>query len=224
MKKFLLLAALACGLVACGPQQKLVYDYDAIQPVSKTMPYSVTVQINDTRDNADMFSKFPLDADHEVVYEDTRRCVNAENEYADTIGTKFNQLLSDHLRMARAFKDVSINPEDGEYTLKGNLRTLFGYQDYSYGSAVAASFGLFGALANSDNKTPGVITIEIVDLKFMKGGEVVKDLGSFKKVYKDEYAIDAYCWFIYAHVNEAVKKFNGELVDYIREQLEGETF
>lgn len=214
-------AVILAGLffTGCGPQQKIIYDYNLIQTVPKTLPYSVSIKITDDRANGDSLSTLPFHLDHEDVFDDTRRCLNSEEEYGDTVIARFNSVIADHFRLANLFEDVTLDGSD--YTLQGKLRTFFGYQDYSYGSAIGASFGLIGALASSGNTTPGEIIIEVRDLKLVsESGEVVKDFGDFKRAYKDEYSIDAYCWVIYGHVNAALRKYNNELLEFIRTGLE----
>lgn len=219
--KVIVAAVFSClFFTGCGPHQKIIYDYNGIQAVSKMLPYSVSIEIADDRANGDSVSTLPLRLSHEDVFDDTRRCLNSEAEYADTVIARFNSVIADHFRSANLFENVTLSGSD--YSLKGKLQTFFGYQDYSYGSAVGASFGLIGALASSGNTTPGVITIEVKNLRLVDNeGEVVQDFGDFKRVYKDEYSIDAYCWYIYGHVNAAFRKFNDELVEFIRSKLDG---
>ncbi|MCQ2062814.1 MAG: hypothetical protein MJY99_05700 [Fibrobacter sp.] len=216
---FFALVFLCLFFIGCGPNQKIIYYYEDIQPVAATLPYSVNVKIVDDRANGDSLSTIPFRLSHEDVFDDTRRCLNSEEEYEDTVIVRFNSLLVDHFKMSRLFRDATLDGSD--YTLQGKLRTFLGYQDFSYGSAIGASFGLIGALATSDNRTSGKITIEVKELKLLdKSGAVVKDFGNFERVYNDEYFVDAYCWYIYRHVNDALKQFNSELVEYIRSNLE----
>lgn len=215
---FFALFCLCLFFTGCGPQQKILYSYDSIQPVAAPLPYSVSIKITDDRANGDSLTTRPLRLSHEDVFDDTRRCLNSEEEYQDTVVVKFNSIVADHFRLANLFKNVTLDGSD--YILQGKLRTFFGYQDYSYGSAVGASFGLIGALATSGNTTPGEITIEVKDLRLIsKNGDVVKVFGDFGRVYKDEYSIDAYCWYIYEHVNTAFKMYNDELVEFIRSKF-----
>ncbi|MCQ2124032.1 MAG: hypothetical protein MJZ25_07590 [Fibrobacter sp.] len=211
----MVLVVLGFVLTGCGPTRRIIYDDSEILPMDQTLPYSINIDIMDDRSNGDSLSTLPLRLDREDVFDDTRRCLNAENEYADIVIEKINSSLVSHFKRARLFEDVGLD-DDYEFSLKGKLSTFFGYQDFSWGTAIAANFGLIGALFSSGNTTPGVITIEIKNLRIVdKERKVVKKYGDFKRVYSEEYPIDAYCWYIFSHVNDALKKFNEELTEFI---------
>jgi hypothetical protein len=109
--------------------------------------------------------------------------------------------------------------------LTGKINSLYGEQGFSTAAAVGAQFGLLGALATAGAKTKGKILIDISDIKlFKKDGTLVKDLGSFYKEYNEDFSADAYCWCMYANINEKLKDFNSHLVEKLRSDLSGVQF
>ena len=81
----MVLVVLGFVLTGCGPTRRIIYDDSEILPMDQTLPYSINIDIMDDRSNGDSLSTLPLRLDREDVFDDTRRCLNAENEYADIV-------------------------------------------------------------------------------------------------------------------------------------------
>jgi hypothetical protein len=100
-----------------------------------------------------------------------------------------------HLKTRTAFKDMVINKKDtADFYITGNLTKLYGKQVFSTVAAVGAQFGLIGAIATAGAKTKGQIIFEISDLKiYNRKNEIVKNIGTFRRIYEGDFFGDAYC-------------------------------
>ncbi len=217
---------LALFLTSCTISQKIVYktnDLAVTEPV-KTIAAKVEVRIlEDNRANIEENSVL-FNNPRQIKSDKKTICINSEKHYAkDTVVTQITRLMVEHFNQARLFEKAYYNKNnESGYYLTGTLNSFYGEQKFSTGAAVGAQFGLIGALATSGIKTPGKITIDISDIKlFKKDGTLVKDFGSFYKEYDDEFKADAACWCIYWNMNEMLKDFNTQLVEKIRNDMDG---
>jgi hypothetical protein len=136
--------------------------------------------------------------------------------------TKITQLLVEHMNKAQLFANVSYNTGFGsDYYLTGNLTNFYGEQEFSTEAVIGSMFGLMGALATANLTTPGVIIIEISDLKLFRRDDdaLIKNFGSFYREYQGDFKVDADCWCIYRNMNQKLKDFNTELIEMIRAEL-----
>jgi len=217
---------LALFMTSCTISQKIVYktnDLAVTEPV-KTIAAKVEVRIlEDNRANIEENSVL-FNNPRQIKSDKKTICINSEKHYAkDTVVTQITRLMVEHFNQARLFEKAYYNKNnESGYYLTGTLNSFYGEQKFSTGAAVGAQFGLIGALATSGIKTPGKITIDISDIKlFKKDGTLVKDFGSFYKEYDDEFKADAACWCIYWNMNEMLKDFNTQLVEKIRNDMDG---
>jgi hypothetical protein len=213
-------------MTSCTISQKIVYktnDLAVTEPV-KTIAAKVEVRIlEDNRANIEENSVL-FNNPRQIKSDKKTICINSEKHYAkDTVVTQITRLMVEHFNQARLFEKAYYNKNnESGYYLTGTLNSFYGEQKFSTGAAVGAQFGLIGALATSGIKTPGKITIDISDIKlFKKDGTLVKDFGSFYKEYDDEFKADAACWCIYWNMNEMLKDFNTQLVEKIRNDMDG---
>jgi len=222
MKKLLLLLPLF--LIGCTVSQKIVYKIDDLSAsqTTKTIPMKVEIRVsNDNRaninENSILFSKT-----NQTKVEGKPYFINAEKYYKkDSVASQITRIMVEHFNKAKLFEMTFYGQSNySDYYITGTLNSFYGEQKYSSAAAVGSQFGLIGALATANAKTPGKITIDISDLKlFKKDGTFIKDLGSFYKEYKDDFAVDAYGWCIYRNVNEKLKDFNTHLIEKIRSDL-----
>jgi hypothetical protein len=209
---------------ACTPSRYIVYSVNNITiPASlETIPINVDIKtLTDNRANIEE-NKILFTSQREASINHKTVCINAEKHYnKEPVVNQITQLLFKHINKARLFTNANINDTiSSDYYLTGTLNSFYGEQDYSVGAAVGAQFGLIGALATANLKTPGKIMIEISDLKlFRKDGTLVMEFGDFSKEYKDNFPADAYCWCIYETINVKLKDFNAQLIEKIRYEL-----
>ena len=221
MKKYLFILPLF--LISCA-SQKVIYKTDDISISSSVKNYPISVGVI-------LFGDLRLQNDSDRVLFDNQRqiklngkqtCINAEKHYKkDSVAMQFTRMLVEHLNRSNIFQKVYFcKNSTKDYYITGNLKSFIGIQDFSSKALVGAQFGLIGALATAGAKTPANITIEITDLKLHKqNGEIVRDFGNFSKTYSEDLHADAYCWCIYANINNKLKEFNSELIEKIRTDL-----
>ncbi len=224
MKRIFLLLPLM--LVGCSLSQKITYRTDDLSAPEtvKTLPAMVEVRIfTDNRlnvpENGILFNnprQFKLD--------DKWTCINSEKHYKkDSVSSQITRIMVDHFNKARLFNMTFYkNSPYSNYYLTGTLNSFYCKQEWSRAAAVGSQFGLVGALATSGIKTPGIITIDISDLKlYKKDGTLVRDFGNFYKEYKEDFSADGYCWCAYWNSNKMLKDFNTQLIEKIRTDLTG---
>jgi len=222
MKKLLLLLPLF--LISCSMSQKIIYKTDDIvaSQTTKTIPMVLDIRLlNDNRANI---------KENNILFTNPRTAkiegktyfINSEKSYKkDSVATQITRIMVEHFNKAKLFESTFYGQNNNsDYYLTGTLNSFYGEQKYSSAAAVGAQFGLIGALATANTKSPGKIIIDISDIKlFKKDGTLIKDLGNFYKEYKDNFSVDAYGWCIFWNVNEKLKDFNTHLIEKIRTDM-----
>jgi hypothetical protein len=222
MKKLLFL--LPVILIGCVPSQKIAYKLKDITPPqnAKTIPISVEVHIFDDNRAHIEENKVLFENPRQINLKGINTCINAEKHYIkDTVVNEFSKLLVAHFNKSNLFDTTyyNIHP-DSEYYITGVLNRYYSQQQFSTAAAVGAQFGLIGALATANTKSPGEIIIDVSDLKlYKKDGTLIKELGEYNQVYKNEFKADAYCWCAYWNANLMLKDFNTKLTETIRAEL-----
>ena len=216
-----LLFLLPLLLISCTVSQKVIYKTDDISAsqISKTIPIKVEIWVlNDNRanikENGILFSN-----SRQTKLEGKLYFINSEKNYLkDSVASQITRIMVEHFNKAKLFEITSFGSSNYyDYYITGTLNSLYGEQQYSSAAAVGSQFGLIGALATVNAKSPGKILIDLSDLKlFKKDGTLVKDFGSFYKEYKDDFYVDAYGWCIFGNVNAKLKDFNTHLIEKIR--------
>jgi len=215
----------ASFFTACNLTQNITYPVNEITPSKavETIPINVNVKtLADHRthieENMVLFT-----SPRETTVGLKRFCINSEKHYnKDAVVDQITQLLVKHINKAQLFANASYNTYFGsDYYLTGTLTNFYGEQEVSTDAVIGSMFGLVGALATADLTTPGIIIIEISDLKLFRKDDdtLIKDFGSFYKEYKSHFKVDAYCWCIYQNMNQKLKDFNAELIEMIRAEL-----
>lgn len=211
-------------LAGCAVNQKIAYRLDTLAPFYSrgTIPVNVEFrELTDIRatnqDNAVFLTK-----SKEYRSDSARLYINSEKHYVkEPVSRQVSRMAAEHLNASGLFRSVTFGDCAGcEYYISGNLYQFTGYQKISVGSMIASQFGLIGALAASGNTTPGVVTIIISDLGlYRKDGTLIKDMGTFKADYCEEFPVDAYGWCIYWNVNAKLASYNSTLVKTIESIL-----
>jgi hypothetical protein len=202
----------------------------------------ITYKTKDIQKNADQkLSEFILDVE---VFSDKRKdstsnqilftnpkqckidgkqtCINSESHYKKSPATvQLTNMFVQHLKARTAFKNVYVNKKDtADFYISGNLTKLYGKQGFSTAAAVGAQFGLIGAVATAGAKTKGQIIFEITDLKiYNRKNEIIKNIGTYRKVYEDDFHADAYCWCIYDNINLKLKEYFTELITEVESSI-----
>ncbi len=222
MKKLLFLLPLL--FVACTAKQNIIYKINDVDVPENaiTIPAKVDIRIlEDNRANIE---------ENNVLFENPRQIrlnkkqkgINSEKHYKkDPVVNQITKIMVEHFNVARLFESSFYDEsENSDYYLTGTLNSFYAEQDFSTGAAIGSSFGLIGALATAGVKTPGIIIIDISDLKlYKKDGTLIKDFGSFYKEYNNDFAADGYCWCAYWNANEMLKDFNANLIEKIRHDM-----
>ena len=149
-------------------------------------------------------------------------CINSEKYYRkEPVSQQITSLLVDHLKQRNSFKAVVKNQKDtADYYITGSLTKFYGKQAFSNAALVGSQFGLIGAVATAGKKTKGKIMFEITDLKiYNKKNQLIKDLGTFKKEYEEDFPVDGYCWCMYSNVNTKLKNYFSEFISTLETEI-----
>jgi hypothetical protein len=209
----------------CGPTMKVTYKVNDVKPVSDEKLSTLVLDIEEFSDkrkenpaNLILFSNSHI---NKIAGEQV--CINAEKNYdkKETISSQLTQSLVDHINKKNVFRKVIKNKKDSsDYYITGNLTRFFGQQEFSNAALAGSQFGLIGAAATAGAKTSGKIILEISDLKiYQKNGQLVKNVGNFKKEFEDKFPADAYCWCIYHNVNNKLKEYASALIVLIETEI-----
>jgi hypothetical protein len=224
MKNILLLISII--LASCAVNQKIIYEFDDIKVPPNNVPLPITVEFRTLKDNRPTLAenKVLFTSPHRTRIDGKMACINSERHYnKDSVVAQLSKILVYHFNKAALFNRTFYqHSKFSTHYLTGTLNSFYGDQEYSNAAAVGASFGIIGAIATANIKTPGKIIIEISDLKLFKNdGTLVKDFGSFYKEYNEDMHVDANCWCIFANMNEKLKDFNIHLIEKIRSDMAG---
>lgn len=228
MKKiFFLLCFL---LIGCSSHKIFYFTKDInVSSTTKPIPISVNMLIlNDKRsENEENFLQLESKS-NEISKNDKNMCINAEKYYSKgKVALQITGMMVEHFNKIRLFDRTSFNNQNNcDYYLSGNLWSFFGEQEQSLTGAIStALFGAIGGAVTAGIKTPTYIKIEITELKLFKSnGELVKDFGNFSKEYKEEFPENGSCERIFDNMNARLKKFNAQLAQKIRTDLENISF
>jgi hypothetical protein len=145
-------------------------------------------------------------------------CVNSEKKYKPDVGREIAATIAAHFKQRGAYKDaLNDSKAVADYSLTGTIRQFYGQQDCSIAAAVGSAFGVVGTLATMGVTTPGIIRIEITQLRLIdKTGTEVKVFADINKSYSEELRADAHCLMTHVNVLEKLK----EIVDGLSDQIE----
>jgi hypothetical protein len=216
MKKLFSLVIVSVFLASCTTQ-KIAYKTDTIQPKASTIPVSVNIKLFDERQNN--FSNEILFAkSRQTKFEGKTMCFNSERHYKKgTVANQFTAQIAKHLNQQKVFNAVNSTTDTvADYYVTGDLTSFHGMQEFSAAAYVGGQYGLIGALATMNIKTPANIVIEIKNLKlYNKDRELIKEIGNFSKDYAEDLRVDGYCWCIYQNINQKLIDFNNSLSDIL---------
>ncbi len=212
-------------MIGCAVNQKITYNTkDLVHDPAVPIPAKVEIRLlEDNRKNVPENSIL-FEKPRQVRIDKKNYCVNSEKNYKKSpAAEQITMLMAEHFNESGLFEETFYNQnEQSGYYLTGTLNSFYGKQKFSKGAAVGMQFGLIGALATSDIKTPAEIVLEIADLKlFKKDGTLVKDFGTFYREYNEDMHVDGACWCIFWNVNIMLKDFNSRLTEKIRTELAG---
>jgi len=226
MKKIYLLI-IPIILISCNTSRKIAYQTDGISAVSNTIPISVCIkELEDIR-QLDSANLLLFEKERQIRHEKKSICINSEKHYKkETVALQITQQITNHFNQIKLFDEVIFNDESqADYYITGKLSHFYGMQNFSMKALVGSQFGLVGALMTSGVKTPAEIVIEIKDIAlYDKGGNLVKEIGDYRKEYSEELHADGHCWCIYENINRKFKEFNDGLAEKINSELSGMNF
>lgn len=222
--KCLLIYLSFLSFTGCAVKQAIRYDVDDIKPGNISDLKNISIDIEPFVDNRKTVNENAVQFtdDHETNINGKKMCINSDKNYEqDSIGNQMAAAIMEHLTKRGTFKQVVVGSKAaGDFYLKGELRQYFGKQEFSVGSAVGSQFGLIGALSTAGLKTPGVIKIELTNLKlFGTGGNLVAKLDDISKIFEGDFQADAYCWAIYWNTNEKLKEVASVLIEDIEKKV-----
>ncbi len=126
-----------------------------------------------------------------------------------------------HLDAQKTFKRVQLNTIDScDYVITASVARFNGLQPVSALASLGMPLGILGAAAASVARSVAKTSFAITDIKVLdKNMVLVKDLGSFAMEFEDELFVDAECWCIYENVNEKLKDFNKEFIQFLETEM-----
>lgn len=219
--KLILVSLLLGVLFGCAINQPIRYKTLDIPPSNSTQLKGITLSVELFADNRSSVSenRIVFIDGRETKIGEKRVCINSEEHYnKEPVAKQITMAVSEHLKQRGAFKDVLVDSKaSADFQIQGAIRQFYGQQDFSYSAAIGSGFGLIGALVTMGATTPGVIKIELTDLKLVdKSGVQVKELKDINKSFEGELPADAYCWQIFWNANLKLK----EAVDVLSEDVE----
>jgi hypothetical protein len=209
MRPFLYLFCTAILFAGCAPTHHLIYSTDDIRPARKpSLPVTLRVEtFRDLRraipDNDILFK-----SSNEQVVDGRRRCVNGEKWYPPdgAVAQEVSLAVASHISKRRVVRVHTDGRVHADYVLRGSIRRIYGVQNYHWGSAIGASFGLIGAAATANNQSLATIWIEFDDLTLLDtSGRVLTKLAPLNAKYNRMMPIDAYCSATYHNVKDHLK-------------------
>jgi hypothetical protein len=152
-----------------------------------------------------------------------RHCVNGEKWYEEgAVAREVSQAVAHYVHKRGRVKVVGANaPERPLFSLRGNIQALYGVQEYHWGSAIGAGFGLIGAAATANNKSLGQVYIELKDLTLVdEAGREVSRLAPVVVNFEGELPIDANCVKTYVNVREHFTRAAELVAASVEQELE----
>jgi len=205
---------IVASFIACKPAQRIVYDISKYQPASERINASLSIQIlEDIRQELPENQAQLTAKDNIAKVNNDNRCINAEKLYKTPVGKQLADMLAKYLNKKAYFTQVVVNQNNmTDYYVTAKVKRFIGHQKFSNKAAVGAQFGLIGALATMNLKTEGKIIIELSDIfLYDKTGNLVAEIGDFKKEYDGDFPVDASCYCIYQNVNQSLSELYEEL-------------
>jgi len=217
----------ACALVALsgtGCSHAIKYNLDTVG-VARGSRLASTLDVETL---ADQRAKVPqnriaLQSPQSTTVNGVDMCVNSEKRYDEgTVARQVSTMIQSHLEKRGRFQQVLLDQKQAtDYHLTGTLKSFYGAQEQSGPAKVGAMFGAIGAIATANLKSPGVIRIELTELKLLrKDGSVVAQLPDISEVVKDDLPVDAYCAMIYFTVDEHLRTAVDKLSQAVEREVE----
>ncbi len=197
-------------LTGCVPTKKISYDISTVESLQDSISINKTFSVFNFDDIREEVSDTEILFDSGNLYGSgsERICINAEKHYEEgKVSRQVSEMIYFHIRRTAVFDSMAMNSDKLNYALKGSIKRLYGEQKFSKRASAGAQFGLIGALATANIKSPGKMRITLTNLHLVDnetGNEI--PLEDIDLQFEGEYRIDAKCWFIYDHVNERLKE------------------
>tara|TARA_R110002096_G_scaffold428478_4_gene640233 strand:+ start:20546 stop:21244 length:699 start_codon:yes stop_codon:yes gene_type:complete len=213
MNKFKIFSLFTLSLcfLACTPTKKITYDYTQIESLKDSVSidnsFSVFI-LEDVRKGVEDSEKI-LDSGRLYGQGNDRICINSDKHYTPekTVARQVSEAIHYHIKQTDIFENMAMNTDEMDYSLKGSVMRLYGEQKFSKRASAAQSFGLIGAIATADIKSPGKIRITLTNLRLVDNKSNMEiPLDDIDLQFEGQYRIDGDCWFIYDHVNEYLKE------------------
>jgi hypothetical protein len=202
---------------ACTPSLKIVYDVSKYQPASEQININLSIQTFEDMRHESPDNQAQLDAIKPLttvsMFDDDAHCINAEKYYKIPVSQQMTDMFCKYLNHKAYFSDVSRDQKEyADYYVTANIKQFAGEQKFSSKAAVGQNFGLIGALATMNLKSEAKIVIELSDIcLYDNAGNLLAEIGDFKKEYEGDYPVNANCYCIYGNVNQSLAEFYEEL-------------
>lgn len=219
---------LATGTLGCASTQRVAYSVDQVSRSKGPAAPRARLMIRPLRDvrrqiagNSVLFR-----SSEETDINGEPYCVNAETHYEpNAVGAQVADALVQHLRKRGALRAVSIGERKQDaYYLSGTLRRFYAMQKSTSTSPMTgALFGLAGvavAAAATPDKTPGTVSIEMVDwiLYDRQGNQLVR-LPELRYDKQLQLPAAADCLVVYENINRHLKWAFDTHVDAIEQAI-----
>lgn len=219
-----IIALFAVLLNACTINRPIIYPTSDIKPSHERPLSHLSVTFMEFKDirrevagNELQFKDY-----RQAWVQDKVQCINSERHYKNpTVSKQLTLMLVEHLESKKTFKRIQMNSVDScDYVITASVARFKGLQPVPALAKLGAPFGLIGAVAASVARSVAKTSFAITDIKVHdKNMVLVKDLGSFAMEYEEELFVDAECWCIYANINDKLKEFNKEFVQFLETEL-----
>jgi hypothetical protein len=211
----------ALGIVGCSPTFRATYDTTTVRSAPGPR-LDVALDLEVLRDarrrHAPSTVLFRGESVVEIDGEDS--CVNAEASYEAGIARQVTDTVAQHMARRGVLRAVTVqSTARTDYRLSGEIGALYGVQETSGQAQTGAAVGgLIGGIIAATATAPTRVRIVFRNLAIHDStGRIVARPADVVLDFQGELGADAYCYAVYANVNEKLR----EAVDQLAANVEG---
>lgn len=218
-KKLVFTNLLTVWVGGCATTQRVAYSVENVPRATDSPVAHVRLMIGPLKDvrrtvtgNEILFS-----SPNETTINNEAYCINAEEGYRpNSVAAQISEMLATHLRQRASLRAVSVGgPTEGAFYLSGTLNRYYGAQkSTSTSTSTVVLFGAIGAAvaaAATPDETPGMVSIEIVDVVLHdSAGKPIVTLPNIQSSKKLSLRAATDCLVVYDNVNEQLRRIFDE--------------
>ena len=235
--QILIIFVLACSLGGCITKRFVNYNDLQIERIKDEKLSRMSLNVNAFTDHRHLDPENVrwLIGGPRSIYNKNRFCINSDKAYGENVGSQLASWLHFHFKQQKVFKKVYFNePDSADFTIVANLLAFRGEQEYKPNIAGTATVvggalgGVIGAVAAtamaggfSAGKSSGSFVFRLENIKVLdKNGKVVAALAALERTFEEkDLNCDGDCTYIYENINQKVRPYLTEVVDWAEKEL-----